>query len=87
MYRVSLSALSLLQSLFPKENLNTMTLNTISTQKLKSEPELDPTRHNHMLTRTNPTFGSGSGWVCTPLAQSIMDKLGTSAQHLKGFKQ
>ena len=38
-----------------------MTLNPISTRKLKSEPEPepDPTRHNHTLTRTNPTFGSG----------------------------
>ena len=53
----------MLQSLFLKENLNTMTLNPISTRKLKSEP--DPTRpnnYNHMLTRTKPTFS-----VCTPV--------------------
>ena len=49
----------MLQSLFPKENLNTMTLNPISTRKLKSEPDPDPTQYNHTLTRTNPTFGSG----------------------------
>ena len=49
----------MLQSLFPKENLNTTNLNPISTRKLKSEPDPDPTRHNHTLTRTNPTFASG----------------------------
>ena len=36
-----------------------MTLNPISTRKLKSEPEPDRTRHNNTLTRTNPTFVSG----------------------------
>ena len=49
----------MLQSLFPKENLNTTTLNPISTRKLKSVPDPDPTRYNHTLTRTKPTFGSG----------------------------
>ena len=49
----------MLQSLFPKENMDTITLNPISTRKLKSEPDPDLTRYNHTLTRTNPTFGSG----------------------------
>ena len=48
----------MLQSLFPKENMDTITLNPISTRKLKSA-DPDPTRYNHTLTRTNPTFGSG----------------------------
>ena len=34
----------MLQSLFPKENMDTITLNPISTRKLKSEPKPDPMR-------------------------------------------
>ena len=66
----------MLQSLFPKENLNTITLNPISTRKLKSEPVPDPT-YSHAKPN-EPDFrvwsGSrsgrvGSGRVYTPLVQ------------------
>ena len=48
----------MLQSKFPKANMNTMILNPISNGKLKSEPHPDPTGYNNALFRTNPKFGS-----------------------------